>query len=68
MFVVNDLGSLSKGAELGELGGQSGEGGVVFNGVGGAAFVEAVLQVGVQIREELLGEGAWPGGNCRRGG
>ena len=68
MFVVDDLGGLSEGAELGELGGQSGEGGVVFNGVGGAAFVEAVLQVGVQIREELLGEGAWPGRNCRRGG
>ena len=68
MFVVDNLSSLSEGAELGKLGGQSGEGGMVFNGVGGVAFVEAVLQVGVQVCEELLGKGAWPGGNCCRGG
>ena len=68
MFVVDNLGSLSEGAELGKLGRQSGEGGMVFNGMGRAAFVEAVLQVGVQVREELLGEGARPGGDRRRGG
>ena len=64
VFIVHDLSSLSKGAELGELSGESDEGGMVFNGMGRAAFVEAVLQVRVQIREELLGKGAWPGGNC----
>ena len=67
VFVVNDLGGLSEGAELSKLGRQSGKGGVVFDGVGGATFVKAVLQVRVQIREELLGEGAWPGGDRCRG-
>ena len=67
VFIVNELGGRRDSTELRELEGESGKGCVVFDGVCVLAFAEAGLDVGRKVAEELLGEGAGPRGDGRRG-
>ena len=53
--VVDVLGSISQAPEFSELEMEGSEGGVFFEAEGAAAFVEAILEIGREVGEELLG-------------
>ena len=69
LFIMDLLCCCAELAELIKLGGEGGQSRVVAELVGRASFVQALLDFGGQAGEELLDEGAGPGGNgSSRGG
>ena len=66
--VVDVLGSIGQASEFSELEMEGSEGGVFFKVEGAAAFVKAVLEIGGEVGEELLRQGAGPGRDGSRGG
>ena len=67
-IVVDLLGRVGKAAELIQLEGEGGQGAVVGQFEGMAAFVETGLELIGEVGEELLGQGSGPRGNGIGGG